>query len=129
TLGRQNSSDSRNCNCRDFSLAANSNSDYVPTKVGLDAEKGQISLDSPKRVQEMRLSRVNCPSTRATAFGAKQPFEVSLNSRKSLGCQGGHFPLVCSGSQRHVRRIHDRTRCKMLTRERQIGRASCRERV
>jgi hypothetical protein len=53
-----------------------------------------------------------------TASGAKQPFEVSLNSRKSLGCQGGHFPLVCSGSQRHVRRNHDRTRCKMLTRER-----------
>jgi hypothetical protein len=29
----------------------------VPTKVGLDAEKGQISLDSPKPVHEMRLSR------------------------------------------------------------------------
>jgi hypothetical protein len=46
-LGRQNSSDSLNCNCLDFTLAANNNSDYVPTKVGLAAEKGQISLDSP----------------------------------------------------------------------------------
>ena len=47
SLGRQNSSDSPNCNCWNFSLTAHNNSDYVPTKIGLHAEKGQIRLDSP----------------------------------------------------------------------------------
>jgi len=48
-LGRQNSSDSPNCNCWHFFFAANCNLDYMPTKVGLDGENGQISLDSRQR--------------------------------------------------------------------------------
>ena len=35
--GRQNSLDSPNCNCWDFSLAVNNGWDYMPTKVGLKA--------------------------------------------------------------------------------------------
>ena len=50
-LGRQNSSDLTNCNCKGFSFSANINSDNPPTKIGLDAENGQISSYLPKLVR------------------------------------------------------------------------------